>query len=595
MTEILKVNNEILENPRNYAAIYARVSSAKDNNSIKAQIEKAKFILNERNLLVYAVYTDHVSGRTTPPPARAGFSKLLADANAGRFKTLIVYKHDRIARNLKDWIELKNELKKIKVNIIFSAETEYISDNSIQGDFLENLMVMVAELEPNTINERSSNGRNFRRLQGVYNSASNIPFAYIREKITPFNNNLKENNVSNIKSFFKKKSLEAAFVEYLFNYFNKAIENNDTKTTLKNLQKDSLEFLDEIILNLSFENLDNLEKIYSGSIKLNLISELKSKLKVKDEIGDINQALEYIKKRISKIANIENILKNDTYGGYQLKDARDKTLGIILDKNSTRLNFNSFEKLINVEGPIVDKDTFEKVYCHMYLPTLLKQKEPDFLLKGKLVCGHCKRKMHLHEHLLKCTDKNRQNKCMSYVKTNLIESILDVIIDDAFMQSDTGFKKFLASIDEKLVRYNAELQKLRNLKMHMLKDYLNSKNQKYIDAINYKQKEINELLQKIAALQERLYTIKTLEKNITSNYFDRKAIVKTSEHLITFIKAQIIDYIINNENIFNSLFEKIIKTVEVKTIESKDSNKCSLSINYEFVYKKHSDIFESIN
>ncbi len=589
MTEILKVNNEILENPRNYAAIYARVSSAKDNNSIKAQIEKAKSILNKRNLLVYGAYTDHVSGLTTPPAERAGFSKLLADAKSGRFKTFIAYKHDRIVRNLKDWIEIKNQFKKLGIKIIFSDETEYASDDSLQGDFLENLLVMVAELEPGNINERSSNGRDFRRNQGVYNSARSEPFAYKRETFSSVY------NPSNIKSFYKVDPLKAAFIEYIFNSFSSSLDIEDNKTSLRHLKKDTLEILDNVSKNLSVTNLNNLEKGYSCSIKSKFISAIKQEIELGKPIQDIKEILIDINKRAENIAHIHNLLKNPIYGGYQLIDSNNESLGIIIEENSVRLNFSSFEKLINVEGPIVDKNVFEKVYCHLHLHTLLKHIEPAYMFKGMLKCGICNRKMYLYGHLFKCDDKKSQPNCKSYVKTNLIESILDMIIDDALIQSELGFNKFSNAIEEKLNRYNNELQKLRNLKISILKDYLKYKNEKYMEVINHKQREINELLQKVAELQERLHSIRTLQKNISLNYSYKKTSNEDDKSLIAIIKIHLIDYITQNENIFNPLFEKIIKTIEVKPIAYKDIHKSQISINYEYIYKEHSDISESIH
>ena len=170
-----KIDNKLLNNPDNYAAIYARISSKKENNSIDTQVDLAKTALNGKNLLVYGVYTDYVSGHTISPPDRKGFGKLLEDAKAGCFKTIIAYKHDRIVRNLNDWVNLTAQLRKLNIKIIFSDITEYVPDKSLQGEFLENLIIMVAELEPSNIQERTNNGQVQRRIQGVYNSGKHSP------------------------------------------------------------------------------------------------------------------------------------------------------------------------------------------------------------------------------------------------------------------------------------------------------------------------------------------------------------------------------------------------------------------------------------
>lgn len=50
----LNISNEIkiLNTPENNAAIYARISSQKDNNSIDAQVEMAKEMLYKKSYLL---------------------------------------------------------------------------------------------------------------------------------------------------------------------------------------------------------------------------------------------------------------------------------------------------------------------------------------------------------------------------------------------------------------------------------------------------------------------------------------------------------------------------------------------------------------
>lgn len=208
MTKPIKSNNKLLKDPKNYVAIYARTSSTVENNSIAAQISEGKRVITNKNLLLYAVYVDQVSGFSTSPPDRVGFGKLLEDAKSGCFSTLVAYRHDRIARNLNDWVNLKNQLRKLKINIIFSDDNEYASDNSVQGEFLENLIVMVGELEPNTIKERTKAGRLQRRTEGAYNSGGSCPFGYKKipnDKLT-----------SKGKSYYPVDPLVAIFVQNIF-------------------------------------------------------------------------------------------------------------------------------------------------------------------------------------------------------------------------------------------------------------------------------------------------------------------------------------------------------------------------------------------
>ena len=59
----LKELDKIIDNPKNYAAIYARISGTKDNNSISSQIQLATNALKEKNLLIYNTYIDFDSAK----------------------------------------------------------------------------------------------------------------------------------------------------------------------------------------------------------------------------------------------------------------------------------------------------------------------------------------------------------------------------------------------------------------------------------------------------------------------------------------------------------------------------------------------------
>lgn len=140
--------NLINKNPERYAAIYARVSSPKENNSINAQIALGNEKALEKNLLVYNSYTDRISGLSTSPEERNGFKKLILDAKAGCFKTLIIYRLDRLVRNYEDWKQTERLLDSLGIKLLFSDSSQQLPIDSPQSEFLNNITVMLAELEP---------------------------------------------------------------------------------------------------------------------------------------------------------------------------------------------------------------------------------------------------------------------------------------------------------------------------------------------------------------------------------------------------------------------------------------------------------------
>lgn len=586
-----KTENTILKNPDNFAAIYARTSGDNDNNSIDAQIEKAKNVLSNENMLLYAVYIDKTSARTTPPPDRKGFGKLLEDAKAGCFKTIVAYRHDRIARNLLDWINLKAQLRKLQIKIKFSDSSEYTPDNSLQGDFIENLIIMTSQLEPENINERASNGRMQRRLEGIYNSAIYVPFGYKR---MPKN--------SEGISYYSIKPLEAIFVQHAF---CKANEMLGKSIEIKNIKQDFKNFIDSLININNQETLSKTLILYAEDAKKNLMLEPeKEKFLPKiieafheylndGTIDSIKEDLKTIKKHLNNSENLITILGNSIYGGYLLINPNEKQQGVIIDGTIPKFNEISFKATKNV-APIISKEVFSKVYSYILMPKILKEDEPEYLFKGKFKCGSCGTYLSFTDGLLQCTHVGGKPKCKAYAKSSVIDAALDIILDDAFKDSREGFNYFYKTIEEKLIYLRKNLEKLRNEKMSLLKEYLSCKDERYIEVVQTKQDEINLMLNKISEYASELGNIHKLQELIEK--FNRLAPEdRYPNTAVSKIKSLIINHIVSNHDIYNPIFNKLIKEIKVSTIGQKHDIICQFTINYGFDYYKPSEVHTYID
>lgn len=595
MTKTINSNNKLLKDPKNYVAIYARTSSTVENNSISAQISEGKRVITNKNLLLYAVYVDQVSGFNTSPPNRIGFGKLLEDAKSGCFSTLVAYRHDRIARNLNDWVNLKNQLRKLKIEIIFSDDNEYASDNSVQGEFLENLIVMVGELEPNTIKERTRAGRLQRRTEGAYSSGASCPFGY--KKIP----NVKL--TSKGKSYYEVDPLAAIFVQRIFCEAKDVLGKQgfkieDIKRSLEiyidNLPTLTVDSLSEVLIPYAHATQERLLKSNEKEYFFKNFNDLLNTYFNENNLSEIKADLIRIKAHIIKTGNINTLLRNSVYGAYMLKmtkeneedeedeEKKEKEESIIIENKIPRLNKAAFIKLNNVDS-IVDEDTFAKVYSYIRMPDVLKEKEPNYLFKGKLKCGNsnCKTLLRFTNGLLQCN-------CKSYAINSVIEAVLDIIIDDAFGNSKNGFNSFRTTIEGKLDALRLDLQKLRNTKICQLQNYLEEKDKRCIRNIQENQKEINTLLQKIATYANEVSYINRLQQVIEC-YNNSSFKNEKSDSDILKIKTSIIAYIESNQDIFNPIFNKLIKEIKVSTFERKNNIKCRFKINYEFEYKKQKD------
>ena len=110
--------------------IYARYSSHNQREeSIEGQLRECKRYAQENGITIVGKYVDRaITGKTDD---RAGFQKMIRDAEKGRFSVVIVYKLDRFARNRYDSATYKAKLKRCGVRLVSAMEQLTDSPESI--------------------------------------------------------------------------------------------------------------------------------------------------------------------------------------------------------------------------------------------------------------------------------------------------------------------------------------------------------------------------------------------------------------------------------------------------------------------------------
>ena len=134
---------------------YARVSTGLQN-----------FNLQEDRLNQYGcekIFSDHISGSKSKRP---GLDKAIEFARSG--DTIVVWRLDRLGRNMEDLITLVNELNNRGVSFHSLEENITMDKSSSTGQLLFHLFAAFAEFERNLILERSSAGRMAARARGRY-------------------------------------------------------------------------------------------------------------------------------------------------------------------------------------------------------------------------------------------------------------------------------------------------------------------------------------------------------------------------------------------------------------------------------------------
>jgi DNA invertase Pin-like site-specific DNA recombinase len=134
---------------------YARVSTGLQNLN-----------LQEDRLNQYGcekIFSDHISGSKSKRP---GLNKAIEFARSG--DTIVVWRLDRLGRNMEDLITLVNELNNRGVSFHSLEENITMDKSSSTGQLLFHLFAAFAEFERNLILERSSAGRIAARARGRY-------------------------------------------------------------------------------------------------------------------------------------------------------------------------------------------------------------------------------------------------------------------------------------------------------------------------------------------------------------------------------------------------------------------------------------------
>jgi DNA invertase Pin-like site-specific DNA recombinase len=141
------------------AAIYARVSTG--DQHLETQLLDLREMAEQRGYGVAHEYTDVISGAKSK---RAGLDQLMADARRHRFDIVLVAAFDRVARSVRHFLEVLDELSHL--NIEFVSLRENIYTGGPLGRAIVVIVGAIAELEKSLIVERVRAGMRRAKLEG---------------------------------------------------------------------------------------------------------------------------------------------------------------------------------------------------------------------------------------------------------------------------------------------------------------------------------------------------------------------------------------------------------------------------------------------
>lgn len=244
------------------AAIYIRVSTHWQIDKDSLQVQKRELIAYCEMVLGindYEIFED--PGYSAKNTDRPDYQRMIGRLRTGEFSHLLVWKIDRISRNLLDFASMYNELKELGVT--FVSKNEQFDTSSAIGEAMLKIILVFAELERNMTSERVTAVMLSRANNGQWNGGR-IPYGYDYDKT---------------EKVFSVNQQEASIVKLIFDLYEElqsllfvARTLNEKNITTKNKNAWTAVTIHKILTN----------KFYIGSYVYNVHSP-GNKSQIKDE------------------------------------------------------------------------------------------------------------------------------------------------------------------------------------------------------------------------------------------------------------------------------------------------------------------------
>jgi DNA invertase Pin-like site-specific DNA recombinase len=141
------------------AAIYARVSTG--DQHLETQLLDLREMAKQRGYEIVQEFTDIISGAKSKRP---GLDQLMADARRHRFDIVLVAAFDRIARNVRHFLDVLDELNHLGIE--FASKRENVDTSGPLGRAMLTIVGAISELERSLIVERVRAGMRRAKLEG---------------------------------------------------------------------------------------------------------------------------------------------------------------------------------------------------------------------------------------------------------------------------------------------------------------------------------------------------------------------------------------------------------------------------------------------
>lgn len=167
-----------MKQDKRYAALYVRVSTdaqREEGYSIEAQQELLTAYCKAKEIKPTRLFTD--GGFSGANMRRPALEQLIDEAKAGRLSAVLVYKLDRLSRSQKDTLYLIEDVFNPN-GVDFISLNENMDTSTPIGRAMLGIMSAFAQLERETIKERTRMGMLERVKNGLWPGGGKPPFGY---------------------------------------------------------------------------------------------------------------------------------------------------------------------------------------------------------------------------------------------------------------------------------------------------------------------------------------------------------------------------------------------------------------------------------
>ena len=167
---------------KKFTALYVRVSTdaqREEGYSIEAQTDMLEGYCRSRQIKNYKLYVD--GGFSGSSIERPEIKRMIDDVKRGYVDCVVVYKLDRLSRSQKDTLFLIEDVFNPN-SVSFISLNENMDTSTPIGRAMLGIMSAFAQLERETIRERTRIGMRERVKSGLWMGGGHVPFGYDYDK-----------------------------------------------------------------------------------------------------------------------------------------------------------------------------------------------------------------------------------------------------------------------------------------------------------------------------------------------------------------------------------------------------------------------------